>query len=254
VPTLRDGYTVAYEKKDVPYVGTVLTSTRRRQVAVMDHLGGKDSLQLKSIDMVLPTVGDKLTAAQLLAVYAFARDAVEANAADVGGTVCRAWERVIATAADAATNPAPASAADAAAEAAAEAEAARVRATRATGAPVPPGAEGALLSIDANTDEFAALSCLDLAPYVFPPADEAAGVALAEKSGVPVEVVYAYATHRLLSADGFFFKPLPRGAFAPRQLDEVAALRREVEEQAGEDDAQVGLALFTTLFCHQNTD
>ena len=46
---------MGYRVKDVPRVATVLTPTRRRQVAVMDHEGAQDSVELKSVDLVLPT-------------------------------------------------------------------------------------------------------------------------------------------------------------------------------------------------------
>ena len=168
---------------------------------------------------------------------------MKANAADGGGVVRRAWERVIATA-----------------SAAEEKEKEKEKKE----------GEGdddvTFLSVNIRTEEYAAVSCLELAPYVFPPQEyesestsgvsdddddddddggggggggtAAAGEKLAEKWGFPVEVIHAYATHRLLSEDGFYFKSHTRGAFAPRRDTEMTALRREVKEQAEEDEAQ----------------
>jgi len=208
---MREGYTVAYTKYDIPYVAAVAGPMRRRQVGVTDHLGAQDFVELKSVDLVLPTVGDKLTSSQLQAVHEFARQVTEANSADGGGLIRRAWERTTAGAVE--------------------------------------------LAEDLHPEKYVEMSSLDMLPYVFPrtpspsssPASpsisvnedhlRATGAALAEKLAVPPEVMFAYATHRLLSEDGFFFKPFRRGAFAPRRAQELHALTRETVEQAAENSA-----------------
>ena len=51
-------------------------------------------------------------------------------------------------------------------------------------------------------------------------------------SGVPRSVMYTYATHRLLSDDGLYFKASRKGMFTPRQKHELETLRRHLDERS----------------------
>ena len=184
---VRPGYTVAFRKRDAPHIAVVLDDKRRRQLSVLDHLGEHSVVELKHVDLVLPTVGDKLSTAQLSAAAAAAAEAVEADAVSGGVVAMRAWERVV-----------------------------------------------------ASTHNDDATSALRLADVAFPrddPVSIAARTA-AEAARAPPEVFTAYAAYRVLAEDGFYFRAHRRAAFSPRSVSELASLRREMEEQASEDESR----------------
>lgn len=175
---------------------------------------------------MLPTTGVALTSSQLLAVHEFAQRVVEANVAHGGVDIRRAWERVI-------------SVADAAEEKQKRRqEKENEKVAKNAGAPEADDEEEAtsFVSLGAGRGLYDNASCLELAPFVFPPPESAKkaaaptpttadGAALGEKIGVPPELIFAYSTHRLLSEDGFYFKLLHRGAFAPRRELELTVGR-----------------------------